>query len=323
MGKKKTISILPWIQAAHHHHTHHRSPPMSIRKIFDVHWRHLWGWRSWGILYILDIYIYIIHVNMFTIVIYIHCFCYIFVVSMHSTFATKALQLKTILKPKQQTWETFWKGWVNSQLCTPISVWNHGHLYSELLEGQVSLPHYHPVKNCDHSNVSRTTSGEYVFASPKNKQTKRFTSWWFQPNFNNMIITLDHFPTEMGWKIENIGNNHLVLQAASEASWFHRSQLGLRNGAWWGDTWKRLQGTMINAWIHSLRIGCTKPSCFFTSSFFSVHCSSKILVSALVASFLRFRIRFSESLGAKWAKTQQLCRSKFCWTRRNIPRQVL
>ena len=126
------------------------------------------------LIYIYILYIYIIHVNMFTIVIYIHCFCYIFVVSMHSTFATKALQLKTILKPKQQTWETFWKGWVNSQLCTPISVWNHGHLYSELLEGQVSLPHYHPVKNCDHSNVSRTTSGEYVFASPKNKQTKTF-----------------------------------------------------------------------------------------------------------------------------------------------------
>ena len=115
---------------------------------------------------------------------------------MHSTFATKALQLKTILKPKQQTWETFWKGWVNSQLCTPIAVWNHGHLYSERLEGQVSLPHCHPVKNCDHSNVSRTTSGEYLSASPKNKK-KHFTSSFWGRSF---------FKT------------------------------GLGHGAWWGDT---------------------------------------------------------------------------------------
>lgn len=248
---------------------------------------------------------------------------------MHSTFATKALQLKTILKPKQQTWETFWKGWVNSQLCTPISVWNHGHLYSELLEGQVSLPHYHPVKNCDHSNVSRTTSGEYVFASPKNKQKKRFTSWWFQPNFNNMIITLDHFPTDRDQWGENREYWKQPPSFTSSFWGFLISSVTARPSKWslmrrHLEAPARNNDQMLGS--NSLRIGCTKltkPSCFFTSSFFSVHCSSKILVSALVASFLRFRIRFSESLGAKWAKTQQLCRSKFCWTRRNIPRQVL
>ena len=72
MDKKKSpLSILPWIQAAHHHHTHHRSPPMSIRKIFDVHWRHLWGWRSWGILYIRNL--------LHTWYIYIHIYIYIII----------------------------------------------------------------------------------------------------------------------------------------------------------------------------------------------------------------------------------------------------
>ncbi len=42
------------IQAAHHHHTHHPSPPTSVRKTFDVHWRHLSEAKSlceplWGL----------------------------------------------------------------------------------------------------------------------------------------------------------------------------------------------------------------------------------------------------------------------------------